>query len=94
METVGIGIIGLGMRGLMTLGRTIASLAQETGFRVTALCDRNPARLAEAVLELLDSPQQRRDMGREGRALVRRVYDAPVVAAAYERLYDELLMED
>lgn len=53
-----------------------------------------PARLAEAVLDLLDSPSQRRDMGREGRAMVRRIYDAPVVAAAYERLYDELLMED
>jgi len=52
-----------------------------------------PARLAEAVLELLDSPDRRRDMGREGRALARRVYDAPVVAAAYERLYDELLLE-
>ncbi|MFH1533228.1 MAG: glycosyltransferase family 4 protein [Pseudomonadota bacterium] len=52
-----------------------------------------PRQLAEAVLELLGSPDRRRDMGREGRALVRRVYDAPVVAAAYERLYDELLME-
>ena len=52
-----------------------------------------PSQLAEAVLELLDSPDRRRNMGREGRALVRRVYDAPVVAAAYERLYDELLME-
>ena len=48
MEIIGIGIIGLGMRGLMTLGRTIVSLAQETGFRITALCDRNPARMAEA----------------------------------------------
>ncbi len=52
-----------------------------------------PGQLADAVLELLGSPARRRDMGREGRAMVRRVYDAPVVAAAYERLYDELLME-
>ena len=52
-----------------------------------------PGRLAEAVLELLGSVEMRRDMGREGRALVRRVYDASVVSAAYERLYDELLME-
>ena len=52
-----------------------------------------PAQLAEAVLELLGSPDRRRNMGREGRAMVRRIYDAPVVAAAYERLYDELLME-
>lgn len=50
-----------------------------------------PAQLAAAVLELLDSPQRRRDMGREGRSLVRRVYDATVVAAAYEKLYDQLL---
>ena len=48
METVGIGIIGLGMRGLLTLGRTVAGLAQETGFRITALCDRNAERTIEA----------------------------------------------
>ncbi|MBM4372072.1 MAG: glycosyltransferase [Deltaproteobacteria bacterium] len=52
-----------------------------------------PARLAEAVLTLLDSPGLRADMGREGRSLVRRVYDARGVAAAYGRLYDELLLE-
>jgi predicted dehydrogenase len=48
METVGVGIIGLGMRGLLTLGRTIARLAPETGFRITALSDRNPERMIEA----------------------------------------------
>ena len=47
-RTIGVGVIGLGMRGLRCLGRHIASLAGETGFRITALCDRSSARLIEA----------------------------------------------
>ncbi len=48
MQPLGVGIIGLGSRGLLCLGRTIAQLCQETGFRITALCDRNVTRMEEA----------------------------------------------
>ncbi len=51
-ETVGVGIIGAGGRGVRCLGTCIAETANETGFRVTALADRNPARLAEAAAYL------------------------------------------
>jgi predicted dehydrogenase len=47
-QTVGVGIIGLGSRGLDCLGRTMAQLGHETGFRIEALCDRNPERMVEA----------------------------------------------
>ena len=58
-RTIGVGVIGLGMRGLQCLGRHIASLAGETGFRITALCDRSPERLIEArdLLQLIYSDQ-------------------------------------
>jgi predicted dehydrogenase len=44
----GVGIIGLGSRGLGCLGRTMAQLGHETGLRIVALCDRNPERMVEA----------------------------------------------
>jgi predicted dehydrogenase len=46
-KTIGVGIIGLGVRGFFCIGRHMAQMAQETGFRVTALNDRNPARMVE-----------------------------------------------
>ena len=47
-NTVNVGIIGLGMRGMNCLSRNIAHLSEETGLRITALCDRNAARMHEA----------------------------------------------
>jgi predicted dehydrogenase len=46
-RTTGVGIIGLGVRGFFCIGRNMAQMARETGFRVTALHDRNPARSVE-----------------------------------------------
>jgi len=48
MSKKGVGIIGTGERGCFILGARFAELAAETGFIVTALCDRLPNRLAEA----------------------------------------------
>jgi len=48
MSKRGVGIIGTGERGCFILGARLAELAAETGFTVTALCDRLPNRLAEA----------------------------------------------
>jgi predicted dehydrogenase len=45
---IGVGIIGLGVRGLYSIARIMAERYSETGFRVTALCDRNPERMVEA----------------------------------------------
>jgi predicted dehydrogenase len=46
-RTIGIGIIGLGVRGFYCIGMNMAQTCQETGFRIAALCDRNPARMEE-----------------------------------------------
>ena len=45
---IGVGIIGLGVRGLYSIARIMAERYAETGFQVTALCDRNPERMVEA----------------------------------------------
>lgn len=46
-QPIGVGIIGLGVRGFYCLGMNMAQTCGETGFRVTALCDRNAARMRE-----------------------------------------------
>jgi predicted dehydrogenase len=46
--TFGVGIIGLGVRGLYSLARLMADTYPETGLQITALCDRNPRRMEEA----------------------------------------------
>lgn len=51
-KTVGVGIIGAGMRGVYTLGSRMADLAEETGFRISALCDNNATRLGEGCQRL------------------------------------------
>jgi predicted dehydrogenase len=45
---IGVGIIGLGVRGLHSIARPMAETFPETKFLITALCDRNPLRMAEA----------------------------------------------
>ena len=47
-KTIGIGIIGTGIRGALTLGSRIVDTAHDTDFRVVALCDHNALRLQEA----------------------------------------------
>jgi len=46
--TIGVGIIGLGVRGVYCIARNMADHFTETGFEITALCDRNPQRMAES----------------------------------------------
>ncbi len=57
MKNIGIGIIGTGERGCFILGARFAELAQETGFRITALCDIVPDRLKEAASFLIEAYQ-------------------------------------
>lgn len=47
--TIGVGIVGLGDRGCFVLGARIRELENETGFRIRAVCDTNPARVNDAV---------------------------------------------
>jgi predicted dehydrogenase len=44
---IGVGIIGLGVRGFYCIGMNMAQTCHETGFRIAALCDRNPDRMEE-----------------------------------------------
>ena len=48
-ETVGVGIIGAGSRGINCIGRQIAEQCVQTGFRLTAMCDRNVDRMTAAA---------------------------------------------
>ena len=47
-STIGVGIIGLGVRGLDSIARNMAAYFSDTGFEVTALCDQNIDRMVEA----------------------------------------------
>jgi predicted dehydrogenase len=47
-STIGVGIIGLGVRGLDSIARNMAAFFPETGFKITALCDQNAERMLEA----------------------------------------------
>jgi len=56
-STIGVGIIGLGVRGLYCIARHMASgPPDETGFRIVALCDRNPRRMVEAQAAIQQGP--------------------------------------
>lgn len=49
IESVGVGIIGVGDRGCFVLGARLRELEAETGLRIVALCDTNATRLNEAA---------------------------------------------
>ena len=59
-----------------------------TGFLVP---ERDADALGQRIAELLDDPVKRRQMGREGRALVERQFDIHRQTEALEGLYDSLL---
>lgn len=47
--TINVGIIGLGDRGCFVLGARMRELEEETRITIGAICDVNPARLADAA---------------------------------------------
>jgi glycosyltransferase involved in cell wall biosynthesis len=53
---------------------------------------RDPDRLAAAILSLIRDPRQAADLGRAGRERVAAHFDLRRVVAAYQRLYEELLI--
>ena len=52
MKTINVGIIGAGYRGVNTLAERIVEVSEETGLRVSALCDTRPDRLEECKAHL------------------------------------------
>ena len=50
--SIGVGIIGSGLRGGLVLGPRIIELQKETGLHLRAICDRSEARLREVNLFL------------------------------------------
>ncbi len=45
--TIGVGIIGTGLRGGLVLGARLAEMRKETGLQLRAICDRSKARMRE-----------------------------------------------
>lgn len=56
-KPIGVGIIGLGVRGLYSIARIMAEDFPQTNFNISALCDRNPQRMVEAI-EVIQEPYQ------------------------------------
>jgi len=52
MNPINVGIIGAGYRGVNTLAERMAEITNDTGLRVSALCDTRPERLAETQIYL------------------------------------------
>jgi predicted dehydrogenase len=69
-KTIGVGIIGLGVRGFYCIGMNMAQICHETGFRIAALCDRNPARMEEVRNMLVGA------YASEGISISPRLYDS------------------
>jgi glycosyltransferase involved in cell wall biosynthesis len=51
----------------------------------------NPAEFAEKMLELLDSPEKRAEVGMAGRSYVERNHDWSVVAGRLAEVYEQTL---
>lgn len=52
--------------------------------------EKDPEALARALETLIESPQLRKNMGREGSAFVRKKYDIPILSKQWIQLYQEL----
>lgn len=50
--SVGVGIVGLGSRGLRGLGTMICRIGREAGIHIAAVCDPHPQRLSDAADQL------------------------------------------
>lgn len=70
------------------LGGTAEALAGGGGVLVA---DVEPATVAAAVMDLLSSPERRREMGRAGRRTVAESYDLALMLDRYDRLYERAL---
>ena len=68
--------------GLTAYQNYAGEVAQHTAVHI--------GRAAEAIAELIRSPELRRRMGEAGRARVREAFDWPVVAKAFQALLDDL----
>jgi len=76
-------------KALVATARALEGIAVEDGMHV--LVAEGDASFADSVLKLLENPEERARMGRAARAWSEQHLSADASAAAYERVYDELL---
>ncbi|HEY0342803.1 MAG TPA: glycosyltransferase, partial [Steroidobacteraceae bacterium] len=94
-EGLGMVLLEAAATGLPVIASRVGGIPEcvldgRTGFLVP---ERDAAALAERMGELLGDTGKRRQMGREGRALVERQFDIHRQTEALESLYDTLLGE-
>jgi colanic acid/amylovoran biosynthesis glycosyltransferase len=90
-EGLGMVLLEAAATGLPIIGSRVGGIPEcildgKTGFLVP---ERDQDALAQRMAELLDDTGKRRQMGREGRALVERQFDIDRQTEALERFYDE-----
>lgn len=78
--SIGVGIIGSGLRGGLVLGARIIEQQRETGLKLRAICDRSPARMREVSLFLHAAGLKNLRLGRIRRCTdYRELVDDPAV---------------
>jgi glycosyltransferase involved in cell wall biosynthesis len=76
--------------GAPIIATDVGGVAQEVGEAGVIVPPADSGALAAAIRYLAASPQRRRDLGRQARARVERLYDATSVAARHIELYESL----
>jgi len=80
----------------MAMGKAVVSTTigaegiQYTDQKNLILAD-DPDRFAKTVLELLDNPERREELGEEGRRLVEEVYDWRKIGEGLNKVYEEVM---
>jgi len=92
-EGLSLGLLEAHAAGLPIVATDVGGNAEVVVHGTTGLLvpPRDPAKLAEALMELLADPDRALSMGRRGRLRVQEAFDLRKVVRRYEELYLELL---
>ena len=92
-ESFGVAALEAAASGLPVVASRVGGLPEIVADGETGLLapPEDPVALAEALARLIDSPEQRRALGRAARARAVTRYDWQRCARAMERLYEEIL---
>ena len=78
------------MLGLPFVQFNLRQATREAGNAALVLAEHSPRALADGILELIDDPERRKDMGLAGRAIAEREFQWPAEARQYVGAYQNL----
>ena len=95
VEPLGLSAIEAMAAGRPVVGSRVGGIPESVvdGTTGRLVPPRDPVALADALKELLDAPDTRREYGRAGRARAESLFNLPAYAQRLQSIYDELLAE-